>query len=234
MNTSATPARRIGRRRVLLAGATGLVGRQILRLLLADGSVEEVHIVGRRDPGVVHPKLTAHVVDFERLPPMPPVDEVYLALGTTIRVAGSRQAFRAVDLDANLAVAEAGIAAGARRVAVVSAVSANARSRVFYNRVKGELEAALGRLPVDALVIAQPSMLLGDRAALQQPIRIGEKLGIWLSRILEPLLPLNYRAVRADAVAHALVATLPTASGTVVLSTNALARAGGWAPGLAE
>jgi uncharacterized protein YbjT (DUF2867 family) len=217
---------------VLLAGATGLVGLQILHLLLADSSVEEVHIVGRRDPGVAHPKLTAHVVDFGRIPPVPEVDEVYLALGTTIRVAGSRQAFRAVDFEANVAVAEAGVAAGAKRVAVVSAVSANPQSRLFYNRVKGELEAALGRMPLDALVIAQPSMLLGDRASLKQPIRIAEKLGIWLSQIFEPLLPVNYRAVRANAVAHALVATLPTARGTVVLSSNALARAGELAPGL--
>jgi uncharacterized protein YbjT (DUF2867 family) len=233
MNTNVTPLQPFGSRRVLLAGATGLVGLQILRLLLADDSVKEVHLVGRRDPGVVHSKLTAHVVDFGHLPPMPPVDEVYLALGTTIRVAGSRQAFRAVDLDANRAVAEAGVAAGARRIAVVSAVSANAQSRIFYNRVKGELEAALGRTPLHALVIAQPSMLLGDRAALKQPIRIGEKLGIWLSQILEPLLPLNYRAVRADAVARALVTTLPTARGVVVLSSGVLARAGAPAPGLA-
>ena len=232
MNTNSPPGQRVGRR-VLLAGATGLVGLQILRLLLDDSSVGEVHVVGRRDPGLAHPKLTAHVVDFRRLPPIPQVDEVYLALGTTIRVAGSRQAFRAVDLDANLAVAEAGVAAGAKRVAVVSAVSANAQSRIFYNRIKGELEAALRRMPLDALVIAQPSMLLGDRAALKQPIRIGEKLGILISWIIEPLLPLDYRAVRADAVARALITTLPTARGVVVLPSSVLAQAGRLASGLA-
>src|SRR5581483_6669242 len=77
------------------------------------------------------------------LPPLPPVDEVYLALGTTIKVAGSQAAFRAVDYDANLAVARAALAAGARRCGLVSAMGADAKSKVFYNRVKGELEEAL-------------------------------------------------------------------------------------------
>ena len=90
-----------------LAGATGLVGRAILEGLLADTSVAAVHAIGRRNPGRVHPKLISQVVDFAALPPLPPLDEVYLALGTTIKVAGSQAAFRAVDFDANLAVARA-------------------------------------------------------------------------------------------------------------------------------
>lgn len=215
-----------GGRSVLLAGATGLVGRQILRLLLADGSVGAVHVIGRRSPDVLHAKLTVHRVDFAHLPTLPPVEEVYLALGTTIRVAGSQGAFRAVDLDANLAVAQAGVAAGARRVAVVSALGADARSRVFYSRVKGELEDALRSMPLDALVIAQPSLLLGDRAALKQPNRSGEKLGTWLSKVLGPVIPRRYRPVEATAVARALVSTLPAARGTVTLSSAELARLG--------
>jgi uncharacterized protein YbjT (DUF2867 family) len=214
-------------RRALLAGATGLVGREILRSLLADDAVDEVHVLGRRDPGLVHLKLTVHVVDFRRLPSLAPVDEVYLALGTTIRAAGSRQAFRAVDLESTLAVAKAGVSAGARRVALVSALSADARSRIFYNRVKGELEDALARLPLDALVIARPSLLLGDRAVLKQPVRIAEKLAIRVSRVLEPVLPIDYRPVDAAAVARALLVTLPAARGTVVLSSGELARIGG-------
>lgn len=109
---------------VALAGATGLVGRTILKGLLADGSVMVVHTLGRRKPGVAHPKLTAHVVDFAKLPPLPPLDEVHLALGTTIKAAGSQAAFRAVDFDANMAVAGAALAAGARRAGLVSAMGA--------------------------------------------------------------------------------------------------------------
>ena len=211
-------------RRVLLSGATGLVGGQILQWLLDDPTVSQVHVLSRRALEVQHAKLQTHVVDFRQLPKMLPLDEVYLALGTTIRVAGSEEAFRAVDFDANLAVAKAGVAAGARRVALVSAVGADANSSVFYLRIKGELEQALGHLNLAALVIAQPSLLLGDRDALQQPPRLAEKLSTPLMKILAPLFPKRYRPIHARAVAQALVKTLPVASGTVVLQLEAMAR----------
>ena len=89
---------------VALAGASGLVGREILRGLVADPSVSAIHVLGRRALETT-PKVVSHVVDFRSLPALPHVDEVYLALGTTIKVAGSQEAFRAVDFDANLAVA---------------------------------------------------------------------------------------------------------------------------------
>ena len=172
----AEPQERAVKRTVALAGATGLVGRSLLEGLLADTSVQSVHVLGRRNPRVAHARITFHIVDFSKLPPLPPVDEVYLALGTTIKVAGSQAAFRAVDFDANLAVARAALAAGARRCGLVSAMGADAKSRVFYNRVKGELEEALAQLPFEGLVIARPSLLVGDRAALGQPERPLEKV----------------------------------------------------------
>ena len=161
----AEPREQAVKRTVALAGATGLVGRSILEGLLADASVQSVHVLGRRNPRVAHARITGHILDFAALPPLPPVDEVYLALGTTIKVAGSQAAFRAVDFDANLAVARAALAAGARRCGLVSAMGANAKSRVFYNRVKGELEEALAQLTFEGLVIARPSLLLGDCTA---------------------------------------------------------------------
>jgi uncharacterized protein YbjT (DUF2867 family) len=131
------------KRTVAIAGATGLVGREMLQGLLNDDSVTAIHALGRRPVGVRHPKLTSQVVNFAALPLLPPVDEVYLALGTTIRVAGSQEAFRAVDFAANLAMARAAFTAGARRAGLVSAMGTDVRSRIFYNRVKGELEEAL-------------------------------------------------------------------------------------------
>jgi uncharacterized protein YbjT (DUF2867 family) len=95
------------RRTALVAGATGLVGRAILQGLLADEGVAAVHALARRPLAIEHPRLTTHLVDFAALPALPAVDEAYLALGTTIKVAGSQPAFRAVDFDANLAVARA-------------------------------------------------------------------------------------------------------------------------------
>jgi uncharacterized protein YbjT (DUF2867 family) len=205
-----------------LAGATGLVGRAILEGLLADESVAAVHTLGRREPGVGHPKLTSYAVDFAALPPLPPLDEVYLALGTTIKAAGSQAAFRAVDFDANLAVARAALAAGARRTGLVSAMGADAKSRIFYNRVKGEVEEALVRLSFEGLVIARPSLLLGDREALGQPARPAERAATVLSRFLGRLVPANYRPVAAADVARALLARVPSAQGRVVLLSGEL------------
>jgi uncharacterized protein YbjT (DUF2867 family) len=204
-------------RAVALAGATGLVGQAILEGLLADASVAAVHALGRREPGVTHHKLTSHIVDFGALPPLPPLDEVYLALGTTIKAAGSQEAFRAVDFDANLAVARATLAAGSRRAGLVSAMGADAKSRVFYNRVKGEIEEALAQLPFDGLVIARPSLLTGDREALGQPARPAERAVTAVSRILGSLVPANYRPVAAADVARALLARVPESRGRVVL-----------------
>lgn len=204
-------------RTALVAGATGLVGRAILQGLLADPSVASVHVLARRAPALDHPKLRLQLVDFTALPALPAVDEAYLALGTTIKVAGSQAAFRAVDFEANLAVARAAQAAGARRVGLVSAMGADARSSIFYNRVKGELEDALACLPFEALVVARPSLLVGDRSMLGQPERRGEKIGLRVSRWIGPLIPANLRPIRAEDVARALLRSVPTATGRQVL-----------------
>lgn len=209
-------------RTVLVAGATGLVGREILRGLLSDGTVAAVHVLVRRALDLSHPKLTTHVVDFAALRPLPRVDEAYLALGTTIKVAGSQEAFRAVDHDANLAVAKAALAAGARRLGVVSAMGADPQSSIFYSRVKGELEAAVTALRYEGLVIARPSMLAGDRASLGQPERGGEQLALKVSRWLGPVIPANYRSIQARDVAQALLRTVPVAKGAQVLPSGAM------------
>jgi len=211
-------------RTVALAGATGLVGQAILQGLLADESVIAVHALARRPLDNRHPGLTTHVVDFAALPPLPPLDEAYLALGTTIKAAGSQAAFRAVDLDASLATARAARAAGARRLGVVSAMGADAHSRVFYNRVKGELEEALAGLGFDALVIARPSLLVGDRGMLGQPVRAGEKIGLLAAAVAGPLIPANFRPIAASDVACALLARVPVARGREVLLSGAMRR----------
>lgn len=210
------------KRSVAIAGATGLVGRAILQGLLADDSVAAVHALVRRPLNMQHPKLGVHVVDFAELPSLPPIDEAYLALGTTIKVAGSQDAFRAVDFDANLATARAALAAGARRVGLVSAMGADAHSRIFYNRVKGELEEALAALGFHALVIARPSFLAGDRDALGQPTRRGEKIAMAVSTLLRPIIPANYRSIAAADVARALRTRVPMASGTEILLSGAM------------
>src|SRR6202171_5594523 len=161
-------------RTALLAGATGLIGRALLPMLLASKYYRSVHVLLRRTPADIRASATLkiHQVDFARLPAtLPTVDDVFIALGTTIKLAGSEAAFRQVDFDFVVNIARAARAAGAKRLAVVSALGADAKSRIFYNRVKGEMEAAIAQLGYESVVIAQPSMLLGDRAALGQPVR---------------------------------------------------------------
>lgn len=216
-NTTSSPAHHL--RRVAIAGATGLVGQHLIEQLLADETIGQVYALGRREPKLRHPKLTALVVDFACLPTLPAVDEVYLALGTTIRQAGSQSAFRAVDLEANLATAQAALAAGARRIALVSAAGANANSRVFYNRTKGELEEALMALAPDALLIARPALLLGDRSALGQPVR---RLESWSQQLLLRVghwLPSGWRPIAAERVARALSGLLASSPGIRILGS---------------
>jgi uncharacterized protein YbjT (DUF2867 family) len=203
-------------RSVLVAGATGLVGRDIVSALLADKAVAAVHCVGRRPLALKHAKLQNHVVDFAALPALPKINECYIALGTTIKVAGSQAAFRAIDLDAVVAVAIAAKTAGATKFGVVSAMGSDAKSSVFYNRTKGEMELALASLGLNSLVIARPSLLDGDRGALGQPERGGESIGLWLARRLRPLLPVNYRAILTKDVAHALIQTVQAAKPGIV------------------
>lgn len=209
-------------RAVAVAGATGLVGRSLVERLCAEPSVAVVHALVRRDSGLAHPKLRVQTVDFAALSALPPLDEVYLALGTTLKIAGSQERFRAVDFDANLAVARAAQAAGARRAGLVSALGAQAHSSVFYSRVKGELEEALAALGFDALVIAQPSMLRGDRHALGQPERTGERWATRVDGLLGPLIPRKFRAIDAADVAAALAREVPCAQGRVVLTSAAM------------
>jgi uncharacterized protein YbjT (DUF2867 family) len=203
-------------RAVLVAGATGLVGREILAALLADKTYTSVHCVGRRPLALQHPKLTSHVVDFAALAAMPKVDDCFIALGTTIKAAGGKDAFRAIDLKAVEAVALAARASGATKLGVVSAMGANSQSSVFYNRVKGEMEVSLARMGFKSLVIARPSLINGDRAALGQLERASEGIGLLLARGLRPLLPTNYRSIKASDISHALICAVKTGTPGVV------------------
>jgi uncharacterized protein YbjT (DUF2867 family) len=207
----------------LVAGATGLVGRALLPLLLVHPAYVHVHVLLRRAASGIetHPRLQLHTVDFHRLGALPKVDDVYIALGTTIKVAGSPEAFRHVDFDFVVATARAARAAGAQRLAIVSALGANARSRVLYNRVKGEMQDAVALLGYESVVFAQPSLLVGDRAALGQPVRNGE---VWATRLLGPVMrwvPRSIRPIAAVDVAAALIdATLNARPGKRILRSG--------------
>ena len=195
-------------RSALLLGATGLVGSRCLDLLLADERYRRVRVVARRRPGLRHARLDFHQLDFEELEARPAlfrVDDVYCCLGTTIAKAGSEAAFRRVDLDYPVRAAELALEAGADQFLVVSALGADPGSRLFYNRVKGEMEVAVKRLPFRAVWILRPSLLLGERAER----RPGERIATLLLRPLAPLMRgrlRRYRPIEARDVAAAMLA----------------------------
>lgn len=187
----------------LIAGATGLVGRELARHWTGPG--ELLMLLRKAANAPAGPRLRSLVVNFAALPPLPPAQEAYCCLGTTIAQAGSQPAFRAVDFDAVLAFASAARAAGVRRFGLVSALGADSASRSFYTQVKGEAEEALAALGFDTLAIARPSLLAGDRGALGQPARRGERLALALALPLGRLVPAAWRPIPAAFVARALL-----------------------------
>lgn len=191
----------------LLAGATGLVGSALLPLLLASERYAKVIVVGRRPVAVQHPKLVQVVValdqlEQERLRLI--ADDVYCCLGTTIRQAGSQEAFFKVDFLYVVQLAALTAANFAAQFLVVSSLGADPDARVYYSRVKGEMEAAVRQTPFRAIHIFRPSLLLGQRDAP----RLGERLGAAMLALVQPLLRgswRKYRAVPAATVAQAML-----------------------------
>jgi len=186
----------------LLAGASGLVGRECLKLLAGDDGVTQVRVLARRplpaDGRARRVKeLRTQFDDLADHPEWFKVDWVFCALGTTMKTAGSREAFRRVDFDYPLAIARAARDQGASQFLLVSAMGANPRSPIFYNQVKGELEAAVQELGFASLTVARPSLLLGDR----QEWRAGEEI----AKRVAWLFPSRSRPVHASQVALALV-----------------------------
>lgn len=207
--------------RTLLLGATGLVGREILALLLRDERVETVRALVRRRTGVTSPKLDEQVVDLdamERRPELFAVDAIFCGLGTTIKVSGSQERFRVVDHDYPLRAAKLGHEAGARQYLLVSALGASEHSRVFYNRVKGETERDIRELRYESTTIARPSLLLGDRPEFRLGEVVFSRFG-WL-------MPPAYRPIHAREVARALVAASHEARpGVRILESREMRRA---------
>lgn len=203
---------------LLLAGATGLIGQAVAAQWPGPGTL---HLLVRRPHPAPGAHGQVHVVDFSALPALPRAEAAICALGTTIKTAGSQAAFRAVDFEAVLGFARAAKAAGVRRFAVVSALGAKADSSNFYSRVKGEMEAALAALGFEALLIARPSLLTGDRQALGQPRRNMEHLAMQLSAPLSALVPPAWRPIAADTVARALLRALGQPQPGVQILDNA-------------
>ena len=187
---------------VAILGATGLVGAECVRGFADSAKFERVIVLARRHvPELVgRAHVETHLVDYERLEESAEhlrVSHIVCALGTTIRKAGSQEQFRRVDHDYPVAAARLGLREGARHFLLVSALGANPRSRIFYNRVKGEVEDAIRTLAYRSLTVVRPSLLLGERSE----VRIGESIG----KLLAWMTPRTYKPIPAREVAAALV-----------------------------
>ncbi|MDO7854755.1 NAD-dependent epimerase/dehydratase family protein [Hymenobacter convexus] len=191
----------------LLAGATGLIGSQLLPLLLSSERYAKVIVVGRKAVPIIHPKLVQVTTELDKLEDVRfklIADDVYCCLGTTMKQAGLKEAFYQVDF--LYVVKLAALTAGnfAAQFMVVSSMGAHAESRIYYSRVKGEMEAAVRQTPFRAIHIFRPSLLLGERA---QP-RLGEQIAAVVLKVLQPLMRgplLKYRPVTGATVAAAML-----------------------------
>lgn len=198
-------------RRVLLAGATGLVGGELLRQLLADPRTLKLTVLSRSriEPpaGTANGRFECQVADFGAIDALTPAlaDDAYCALGTTLAAAGSQRDFARVDLEFVVGFARYARRAGCTRFMLVSALGADPDSAVFYNRTKGEAERAIADLGFETVHLARPSLLLGPR----RESRPAESLGKALGRLLAPFLRgglRRYRPVEAREVAATLIA----------------------------
>ena len=185
----------------LIAGATGLVGDFLLKELLEEEHYSKIIVLVRQPVEKVHPRLEQVVFDFEN-PDTSVIkaDDVYCCLGTTIKKAGSKEAFRKVDYHYPLQLAQAAFDSGCKRFAVVTAVGSSEKSSFFYSRVKGELERELKKIPFQGLYIFRPSMLLGPR----KEFRFGEEAGKLFMKALGFLFPDNMKGVHVSRVARAM------------------------------
>ncbi len=205
---------------ILLAGATGLTGEHLLDRLLNEPTVGRVLAPSRR-PLAEHPRLDNPVGELAALLPQlqGPVDTAFCCLGSTLKQAGSEDAFRAVDRDLVVAFARRARELGARHLLVLSSLGADADSALFYCRVKGEMEAALEAQGWPQLTIARPAQLLGQRL---EP-RLGERLAAPLSQ----LLPGKYHGIEACSLARALWRlALEDGEGTRIVECDELRKLG--------
>ncbi|QFT88540.1 hypothetical protein FIU87_07795 [Bacillus sp. THAF10] len=201
------------KRKALLIGATGLIGSYLQEEILENSDYEQLTTFVRTPTNQSHPKLKEVVVSFDELAQYLDhfqVDDVFIALGTTRKKAGSKENFKKVDFDLVVESAKLAKSSGVTRIAIVSALGANENSSVFYNNVKGKMESAVKEIGIRSTYFFRPSLLLGDR----KEFRFGEKIGEQVAWLLNPVLKgkwRKYQAVHGKAVAKAMIRFLKDA-----------------------
>lgn len=190
----------------LVAGASGLVGKELLKILINSSRFDEVISVGRSSLHLTHPKYKEIIVDMRQLEMvvLPPINSVFCCLGTTIKKAKTKENFELVDVDFVVALGLTGRKHGAQSMLVVSAVGANVDSSIFYNRTKGKMEQKIGQLGFKHTYFFRPSMLGGKR----DEFRFGERLGTFIMKALSIFFVgalKRYKIISAEKVAQAMI-----------------------------
>ncbi|MBK7692142.1 MAG: oxidoreductase [Bacteroidetes bacterium] len=187
--------------KAIVAGASGMIGKELLKQLLESKHYEQIYILVRQKIDHLDSNCIQIVYNFENdTPALPAVDHVFCCLGTTISKAGSREAFSKVDKQYPIQLAQITKANGASLYCIVTAGGANPKSSIFYNRVKGEVESELMTIGFDHLGIFRPSMLLGER----NENRPFERAGQIVMTALDFLIPKRYKAIQGEKVARAM------------------------------
>ncbi len=191
----------------MVAGASGLIGSFLLKKLIDDGLYQEILVLTRRPLQKSHPKIREIIINFDQLGEAlqdVPAADVFCCLGTTMKKAGSKEAFRKADYEYPVTLAKTMRSNGSVRFLLVTALGANSRSIIFYNRVKGEVEESIRNLGYSSLYIFRPSLLLGERNESRKGEDIAKKTYRYLDRIfIGPFK--KYKAVHGAEVAEAMI-----------------------------
>ncbi len=198
----------IGKKTALVLGVSGLVGSELVKILIQQNNYEKIHLLVRRPFESHDSTCEVHVIDFDRLhnyPELFQVTDVFCCLGTTIKKAKSKEAFRIVDYEFPVEAAKLGSVSGIEKFLIITAMGANSKSMIFYNQVKGQVEDTLGKLNIPSVHIFRPSLLLGERIEFRIGEKIAEKASTFLNVLMVgPLRP--YKAIEARNVAAAMAA----------------------------
>lgn len=188
----------------LIVGSTGLIGNILLQKLINSDDYEKVISIVRKPSGISHPKLDERIIDFDKLGNLDlTADDVFCCLGTTMKKAGSKDAFYKVDYEYPVSVAKLAKKNGAKQYALITAMGADAKSMIYYNRVKGDVEKSIEEIGFETFLIYRPSMLLGDR----KESRSGESIGQVVMTTLDFMIPKKYKAIQGEKVANAMLKT---------------------------
>ncbi len=192
----------------LVLGATGLIGSLLTHRLVDSPIYSNIKVLVRKSLNWQHPRLQEVQFDFDHPNSLLiQADDIFCCLGTTMKKAGSKEAFQKVDYQYSMDIARLGLANGAQQFAIVTAMGADTESSFFYNRVKGEVERDLSALNYPTLLVFRPSLLLGRATLGRGETRLGERIAEGAMKLLNPLIPAKYKGIEGAKVANAMLTT---------------------------